>query len=212
MKDVYILSGLGADERVFQLLDFSSFNPIFIKWISPIEQETIESYSTRLLEQIKAKKPTIIGLSFGGIIAIEIAKQIKTEKIILLASVKTKNEVPFYYRLAGLIGLHKLLPTKLLKKQNFITNWFFGATSIKDKKLLKQILSDTDVNFLKWAIDKIVCWANQTKVENVYHIHGSKDRILPKSFVKCNLLVTNGGHLMTLNKTKEIDTALLGQI
>ena len=138
-QEIYIISGLGADERVFQKLDFSGFKTTFIKWIVPLDNETIENYATRLLDQITTIKPTIIGLSFGGIVAVEIAKQIDTEKVILIASAKTKNEIPFYYRLAGQMRLHRFLPTSLLKKSNFITNWFFGTNSTFDKQLLKQI-------------------------------------------------------------------------
>ena len=96
-KELYIFSGLGADERVFQRLDFSGFSPTFIKWIVPQDKETIENYATRLLDQITTTNPTLIGLSFGGLIAVEVAKQIDTEKVILIASAKTKKEIPFYW-------------------------------------------------------------------------------------------------------------------
>lgn len=109
-KELYIFSGLGADERVFQRLDFSGFSVTFIKWIIPQDKETIENYASRLLDQIKTKKATLIGLSFGGIMAVEVAKQIEVEKVILIASTKTKKEIPFYYRFAGLLGLQKILP------------------------------------------------------------------------------------------------------
>ena len=165
-KELYIFSGLGADERVFQRLDFSGFSPTFIKWIVPQDKETIENYETRLLDQITTTNPTLIGLSFGGLIAVEVAKQIDTEKVILIASAKTKKEIPFYYRFAGQLGLQKLLPTRLLKSSNFITNWFFGTSSTFDKQLLKQILIDTDPTFLKWAIDKVARWTNQTQTKN----------------------------------------------
>lgn len=211
-KEIYIFSGLGADERVFQRLDFSGFSITFIKWIVPQDQETIENYATRLLDQITTKKPTLIGLSFGGLIAVEVAKQIDTEKVILIASAKTKMEIPFYYRLAGQLGLHKLLPTRFLKKSNFITNWFFGSTSTFDKQLLKQILFDTDPTFLKWAIDKVVRWTNLTQNKNIFHIHGTNDRILPFSFVKCNSAIKNGGHLITLNKAEELNNILRQQL
>jgi len=211
-KELYIFSGLGADERVFQRLDFSGFSTTFIKWIIPQDKETIEHYATRLLDQIKTTKPTLIGLSFGGMIAVEVAKQIDTEKVILIASAKTKNEIPFYYRFAGQLGLHKLLPTRLLKSSNFITNWFFGASSMSDKQLLKQILIDTDPTFLKWAIDKIARWPNQAQTKNIFHIHGTSDRILPLSFVSCDIKIKNGGHLMTLNKADELSNILRQQL
>jgi pimeloyl-ACP methyl ester carboxylesterase len=204
-KELYIFSGLGADERVFQRLDFSGFSTTFIKWIVPQEKETIEHYANRLIEQITTTKPTLIGLSFGGLIAVEVAKIIETEKVILIASTKTRNEVPLYYRFAGQLGLHKLLPTGLLKDSNFITDWFFGTSSTFDKKLLKQILIDTDPIFLKWAIDKVVRWTNQTPTKNIFQIHGTSDRIFPISFVKSKVKIKNGGHLMILNKADELN-------
>lgn len=207
-KELYIFSGLGADERVFQRLNFSDFNAIYIKWNVPKEKESIEHYTKRLLDQIATTKPTLIGLSFGGIIAVEVAKQIDTEKVILISSVKTKKEIPFYYRFAGRLGLHKLIPIGILKHSNFFTNWLFGTSSSFDKQLLKQILIDTDPTFLKWAIDKVARWKNQSQTKNIFHIHGASDRILPINFVKCNCTIKNGGHLMTLNRANEINQIL----
>lgn len=211
-KQLYIFSGLGADERVFQRLDFSGYSTTFIKWRVPNDTDTIEHYASRLLEQITTTKPTLIGLSFGGLIAVEVAKQIDTEKVILIASAKTKKEIPFYYRFAGQLGLHKLLPTRLLKSSNLITNWFFGTRSTFDKQLLKQILIETDPTFLKWAIDKITRWTNQTQTKNLFHIHGTSDKILPLRFVNCNSIIKNGGHLMTLNKADELNQILRREI
>lgn len=199
-KTLYIFSGLGADERVFKRLDFSAFSVIHIKWIVPVINETIEQYTFRILAQITTENPLIIGLSFGGIMASEVAKQIKTEKIILIASAKTKFEIPFYFRFFGMLGLHKFLPTNLLKSSNFITNWFFGTGNKVEKKLLKQILRDTDPLFLKWALDKVATWKNKIPADNIFQIHGDSDKILPLAFVKPNSIIENGGHLMTLNK------------
>ena len=85
MKRIYVFSGLGADERVFKYLDFPGYEPVFIRWLQPTKEEAIEHYSKRLTEQIGTSRPVLIGLSFGGIIAIEVAKVIDTEKIILIA-------------------------------------------------------------------------------------------------------------------------------
>lgn len=211
-KGIYIFSGLGADESVFQRLDFSGFPTTFIKWIVPNDNETIENYATRLTDQITSTKPILIGLSFGGLMAVEVAKQIDTEKVILIASAKAKKEIPFYYRWAGQVGLHKLLPTKLLKSSNFITNWFFGTSSTFERQLLKQIRLDTDPIFLNWAIGKIVRWKNNTPTKNIFHIHGTSDRILPLCFVDCNVTIKNGGHLMTLNKSDELTKIIRQQL
>lgn len=207
-KELYIFSGLGADERMFQRLDFSGYTTTYIKWMEPLNEETIEHYAARLIGQIKSNNPTLMGLSFGGIMAIEVAKQMATKKVILIASAKTKKEIPFYFRAAGYLRLHKLLPTRLMKKSNVITNWFFGARASFDQQLLKQILLDTDPAFLNWAIDKILLWRNETEVKNVLHIHGTRDRILPKYFVNCDFTIKDGGHLMTLNRADEMNDVI----
>lgn len=207
-RNLYLFSGLGADERVFQKLDFSEYTITFIKWIIPERNESIENHASRLLIQIKSEKPILIGLSFGGIMAMEVAKLIDTEKIILLSSAKSKKEIPFYFRLIGFMRLYKILPAKILKSTNFITYWFFGTSSVAEQKLLKQILLDTNELFLKWAIEKIVRWKNKFKHNNIVHIHGSSDRILPIQFITHSHKINQGGHFMVLNKYEELNTIL----
>jgi len=211
-KHLYIFSGLGADERAFQYLDFSTYNTSFINWVPVYKNETIKQYATRLLSQVQSKHPVLIGLSFGGIMAIEVAKQIKTEKVIIIASVKNKNEIPFYYHFAGKLNLHKLLPSKLFKRSYKIMDYFFGINNSDEKKILRQILSDTDPVFLKWAIDKIVKWQNTDSIPNLYHIHGMNDRILPVRFIYPDFIVEEGGHLMVISKSREIMGILKSEI
>ncbi len=209
---MYLFSGLGADERVFQKMDFSAYSVAYIQWVLPEKNESLEDYSKRLIVQIQHEKPILIGVSFGGIIAIEVGKYIQTEKIILLASVKTKFELPFMYRFSGKLKIHKLIPVALLKSGNRLSYWFFGAKNPYEKKLLKQILYDTNSVFLKWAIDKVTTWENTNIPENLLHIHGTKDRILPFRKIKSAQKIEDGGHFMTLNKFTEIDELIAKKI
>ncbi|MEA5256828.1 alpha/beta hydrolase [Arcicella aquatica] len=212
MKSIYIFSGLGADERVFKKLDFSGYEITFIRWIAPNKNETIAHYARRLTEQIKSNRPILIGLSFGGMMATEVAKLIDVEKIIIIASAKTYQEIPFYYRLAGLLKLHRLVPAAVLKTPNIFSNWLFGTDNSEDKAILASIMVDTDPKFLVWAIDKIVNWKNETIHKNLVHIHGTADKILPFYFVKSDIIVNGGGHLMTLNKAEELTQKIRGLI
>lgn len=136
--------------------------------------------------------------------AVEVAKLIDTEKIILIASAKTQREIPFYYRLAGRCGLHRLLLIQFLKRANTITYWFFGTRNVEERKMLKGILLRTDAVFLKWAIGTIVRWKNRVQHPNLKHVHGTADRILPFRYVRCDVKVKGGGHLMIVNKSEEL--------
>ena len=208
MNKIYIFSGLGIDKRVFDKIDFGKLNPEFIEWIEPLKNEPLSEYCKRISQKINVENPTIIGLSFGGIVAVEIAKIIKTEKVILIASAKTKSELPLLYRIAGKLKINMLIPATILKQQNFLTNWFFGVKSDEDKKLLGKILEDTNLNFLKWAINEIANWKNEQKALNCIHIHGNKDKIIPIKNVEVDFVIKNGGHFMTVNKPKELEKIL----
>src|SRR4051794_35905388 len=93
-KNIYCISGLGADERAFERLKIAGCSLHFVDRIPPLPNETLFSYAGRMSERITEISPVVIGLSFGGMIAIEMAKQIPIEKLILISSVKTRNEIP----------------------------------------------------------------------------------------------------------------------
>lgn len=208
-RAIFVFSGLGADERVFRKIQFQGFLVTHVKWIPPLQNESIDSYAKRILTQVTSPNPILIGLSFGGIMAIEVAKLIGTEKVILISSAKTREEIPFYYRAIGYTRLHRLIPAKLLKSSNFLTNWFFAVKTPEEKALLKNILEDTDPVFLKWAIDKILTWKHfGPNPVPLNHLHGDRDRILPVRFVLNPILIKGGGHLMTLDKHEEINWSL----
>lgn len=211
-NSVYIFSGLGTDERVFQKLKFENAKVIFIQWIPPRKDESLEKYSSRIANQITSENPIIVGLSFGGMVAVEVSKIVKTKKLILLATAKGKNEIPFYFRYLGMIGIHKLIPSRVFKSANLFTYWVFGIDSDFERKLLKQILVDIDPTFLKWAIDKIVKWENKTIPQNSIHIHGTKDRILPLIFVQCDVTIKDGGHFMTMNKDFQLNEIIKSEL
>lgn len=207
-EHIYLISGLGADERVFQNLDFGRLRPTFIQWIEPKDNETIQDYALRLSEQIVTNKPIILGVSFGGMIAIEIAKQIDYQQIILISSAKTKTEIPLIYRILGRLKLHRLIPISLFKQANILTYWFFGMNKKAEREMLKSILNDTDSTFLKWAMDAIITWKNEVIIDKLVHFHGDNDRILPiKNIVKVDLIIPNGGHLMVFNRANVINDA-----
>jgi len=200
----YLLSGLGADGTVFQYLDFEGVEVEYMEWLSPLPKETLPAYAKRMTQKITTPHPILVGLSFGGMVAMEIAKQIPVKKVILISSAKERKELPWFYRFSAKLKLQKILPYTLIKRTNGFTYWLFGATSAHEKALLKEIFRKTPTTFLKWAINAILTWKNTEIYTHILHIHGDKDRILPYRNVKDTLCITGGGHSMIVNKAHEI--------
>lgn len=206
---LYLFSGLGADERAFEHLVLPGYKKVFIQWIPPEPDESMPHYAQRIRAQINTPDPVLIGLSFGGMMAVEVAKQIPVRKLVLISSAKTRADLAAGSNLFFRWELYKIIPGSMLQQSNFMVNRLFGAKSAADKKLLAAILEDTDVSFFRWAMDRIVSWENDTVPPHLLHIHGTADRIIPFSSVHADVSIEDGGHLMILNRADTISKIIL---
>ena len=66
------------------------------------------------------------------------------------------------------------------------------------------IVKDTEPNFLKWAIGSILSWKNTQKPERLYHIHGSKNKILYSETAKPDFVINGGTHFMVYQHAEEV--------
>ena len=208
-ETVYCISGLGADERLFQFIDIDAKKKA-IKWIKPYKNENLREYAKRLEGQIeKNSKIILIGVSFGGIVAIELSKILNPELTIIVSSIKNEKELPLYLRVIGKLKLHKLVPVRMLHKSDKIMRYFFGIEKEDESKLLlKDMLKKTDSAFIKWSIDQILKWKNEEDATHLFHIHGTHDRIFPVRKINGATQIQEGTHLMIVNKATEISTLL----
>jgi pimeloyl-ACP methyl ester carboxylesterase len=216
MKHVYCISGFGADERVFAKLTFPGYETHFINWLIPEKNESIVAYAKRLTGQIHHEKPILTGLSFGGIMCIEISKLILVEKIILISSIKTFDEMPLQMRFAGKLKLHKIFPMRSFKLIEPIENYNLGIETSEEKNLVHQYRKNINQQYTDWAINTILNWDNTFIPQNLFHIHGDKDRIFPVKNLKPDYVVKTGGHFMIMNRyemvNKHINSILLNQV
>lgn len=208
---VYFISGLGADERVFSKLHLPNCKVIHLSWFDPERGETMESYAQKMSKKIVEEDAIVIGLSMGGMIAIEIAKIKKLKKVILISSCKTRKEFPVYIRLAAALRIPKLFIRPSLNLGKAIFCRLIGAKSKDDISLVKNLLEDASPNFVLWAVRTLPFWKNEIIPPNVYHIHGTKDYVLPFKYIKCDYAIKGGGHIMVYNRAEECER-IIGQV
>src|SRR6187402_1248228 len=108
MKTIYCISGLGADERAFSRLKVEGYRIRCLPWLTPEPGESINAYATRMRAEIIEENPILCGLSFGGMMSIEISKQIPVEKLILISSIKSVKELPRWMKTCGFLRLNRL--------------------------------------------------------------------------------------------------------
>jgi pimeloyl-ACP methyl ester carboxylesterase len=204
-KTIYLIPGVGANDKIFQNIELPGYDIVHIKWPKHKKHEPLQSYVKKLLPQIKKDtEPVLIGLSFGGIVAVELAKLIEPEKVILISSIKTYHERPLKMLFLNSLKFHRLLPGKLVVQFRFWMNWLFGKLSKEDLALIDLMIQEADIEFNEWAVDQLIHWKNEDVIENLVHIHGTRDRIFPSFYIKGAIWVKGGSHFMVVNRAKEI--------
>jgi pimeloyl-ACP methyl ester carboxylesterase len=206
---VYFVSGLAADGRVFKNIQLPAHcEPVYLEWIDPLKKESLKSYALRLAESINANEPfALIGLSMGGMISAEIAGRYKPVITILISSVPSSKQLPFYFKAAGKLRLHKMVPVSLVKSAAKYKR-LFTSESEEDKEILRGIIQDSDTKFINWAMGAILKWRSESVLTSYIHIHGTKDEVLPMRFTKPTHIISKGGHLMVMNRAAEINAIL----
>jgi pimeloyl-ACP methyl ester carboxylesterase len=201
---VYFMPGMAANAAIFEYIKLPEdrFQIHLLEWVIPTMAESIASYAKRMTLKIEHSNPVLIGVSFGGVIVQEMAKQISCRKLIIISSVKSKAELPRKMRIAKITRAYKLLPTQFVSDFEAFANYAFGDTIKKRVNLYKKYLSVSDKKYLDWAIHNMVCWEQEKVIPNIIHIHGDKDPVFPIKNISNSIVVKGGTHIMIINKYK----------
>lgn len=206
---VYFIGGLGADKRVFRhVLLPGSLEAIYMDWLPPDKNESLERYAGRMAEQIQPNEPFyILGLSLGGMIASEITRIYPLGRLILVASIPHPDHLPVYYRWMQKTGLHIMMPIKAIKTMVYFRR-FFTSESTEDKQIVRSMIRDADPAFIRWALKAALEWKGSDKPGNTVHIHGTNDIVLPVRYTRPTHVIQNGSHLMIMDRAEEINKVL----
>lgn len=216
MKHVVLIPGLGADERLFSFIRLPPCTSQFIYWKVPSPTDTFESYIGELKKQIDSKvPPVLIGVSLGGIIAMELRERMPVEKTILISSVKTKSEMPGYFNLIRNLRLNSLIPPSVLKKLAPLVRRFIAdPRNPETMKIFKAMIRDSDNQFIHRAIEFVLKWNRQDYVKkNLVHLHGTADFVFPfRNIREPDFRIEGGTHDMVMSKAEEISRILLREL
>lgn len=211
---VYFISGLGADHRLFKNLDLRGIPHRFLNWVKPLEKESFDHYLNRFIQGIDQKEAVIlVGVSFGGIVAQEIACRIAVKKLILISSVKSDAEFGLQLKLVALGKLDNLLPGWAMKRgAGLLANYFFSIETPQDAAFLKELIDSSDPDLIKWSVRRLLEWKFSRPVKNLIHLHGDQDRVFPLSGIKNATVIPGGGHFMVADQAPEISKILRAEI
>jgi len=204
MKTIYCISGLGADERAFSRLQIHGYKLQYLPWLQPLKNETIEHYAKRMSEGITEENPILMGLSFGGMMSIEISKLIGVDKIIIISSIKSSAELPSWMRRSGKLRINKFFSMRSYRMLEPIQNRFLGVSTADEIAMVRNYRQKAHIVYTNWAVNEAINWRNNWQHPSIFHIHGDNDKLFPIKNVFPTHVVKGGGHFMIMNKADEV--------
>ena len=214
-KKIYLIPGLGADGRMYVPQLKVLPNAVVLEHQKPLKGETLVQYAKRLSAKVDTSEPFIlIGTSLGGIIAIEMARIIHPDKVILISSVKHRGELPAWMRAMRHLKLHNLLSgNNYIRFSNANIQRLITKRDTNIARLLTDMHNSADPEFIGWAINEVVNWkGGEDYRKDVIHIHGTSDRLFPHVNIKDAVYIKGGSHVMGLTQSQDVNRALLKAI
>ncbi len=163
---------------------------------------------------ITVENPVILGVSFGGIMAIEIAKSMPAARVIIVSSLPNYRLLPLSMKMIGRLKLNKWMPSRRTDWLGFskwlapIEDYFLGVETKEEARLCREFKQQVDTCYLQWAVDRILYWKNEWQPPVLYHLHGSKDKIFPLTRLNPMHVIPGGTHFMIYNRAAIISQIL----
>lgn len=208
-----LLPGLGADAALFD-----PQSPAFPRlevpgWLSPHPGESLEAYAARMASQVEAGPDLVLGgVSFGGMVALEMARVLQPRAVVLIASCRSGASIRGPMR--TLAHAWCRLPTGLVRGTPAaapVIAWCFGARTPQGHALIRHFLETRSPGFVQWGLRAIMDWRPGPAPScPVFHIHGGADRLIPCALVSANHVVPEAGHLVNVTHAEDVNRFLAG--
>ena len=212
---ILLLSGMAADERLFESQRAQFGDLRVVAWIAPLPNESLRAYAMRLAHEVNPGCPCIVGgASFGGIVALEMTAHLQAVACVLIGSVRSPAELPWRWRV---LRPFAALGPEWLRVFARIAAWLGQAVLARGTVRRLQRLSQPERSFVRWAICAVLRWSPSPAAceARVYHIHGEADRIFPVTLTHPDVIVPRGEHALSLfspSAVNEFLTSVVGRV
>lgn len=211
MQQIYCISGLGADHRIFERLHMPGYELVAVPWLVPLPQDTLATYAARMYASIPDAGAVILGLSFGGMVATEIKKQFSPANVIIVSSAKTREEIGYNSRFFSWFANKPFLPDRIFITPYPFILYMLGASAAADSALLASMIEAGVPSLNRWMVNALLGWGCKDVPEGITHIHGTHDRVIRPRGVQPTHWIKGGSHFMIYNRAAEV-SAIISQV
>jgi pimeloyl-ACP methyl ester carboxylesterase len=191
-KPLILLPGMMADHRLLAAQQSAFPNLVVPHWPAHHSSDTLATFAERIAETIRPIGQCAVGgVSFGGIVALELARHLDSSGCILISSIRSPREMPFRFRILRPIGL---LPQPAFNAlASSATGLFSSSMGRGAKRRSDQMLTSP---FFSWAARTTLRWKGCDPGVPIAQIHGEADRTFPVERTRPDHVVSGAGHML----------------
>jgi len=206
---IYWMPGMAASSKIFEhiRLPENQFQNHFLDWELPEPGMDLSAYAAKCAANIP-EGSVLIGVSLGGVLVQEMAAFCKPRQVIIISSIKSKKELPPKMWFARYTSAHRLLPTQLINRLDWVARYAFGEAVEKRLKLYERYLGLADKRHLDWGIHELVNWSREEPIPGLVHIHGTKDAVFPIQHLGEYYSVEGATHTLVIHRAKWLNERL----
>jgi pimeloyl-ACP methyl ester carboxylesterase len=191
MRKTILLPGMGADSNMYPKTLYRHLSGVdFVDWPPYQGETTIPALARRMIDEYGITPACIVGgASLGGMVAVEIARLLNSDRVILIGSTTHTGAIqPALMRLSGFAHLAHVAQLQ----------WLAGKVNRGGNNLFLSMFEKADGDFMKAMAQAIVHWRGMDGHRcHVHHIHGARDKvILPPS--RGATIIPDAGHLLPM--------------
>ncbi|MDX6769265.1 MAG: alpha/beta fold hydrolase [Elusimicrobiota bacterium] len=205
-----LFSGLGGDHRLTRPVVVPGVEVLTPDHLEPLPGERLPAYARRAADAAGlAAGDAVGGVSFGGMIAAEVARQREVAALVLLGTCVRPRRLPASYRLLEKIG--PLLPDAVLGLRTwaqFVRRRFAPMTP-EGVAVLQAMAADCPPARIRAFGRMLMDWDGVEAFGcPVLSIHGDRDAIIPLSCAEPGLVLKEAGHSFTLTHASQTAGAI----
>lgn len=210
-RPILLLGGMTPDARIFQQLLPRLPNALVVPWIEPENGESLEHYSKRLAKTLSVTEPVVLcGVSFGGIVAMEVARSIDAKACVLISSIRSPRELPPWLRIWRFMGgkAGSVLLNGIGTAARLFPSYARSRATVRLSKL-----GGRSGAWHRWATSAVLGWNPRPLPgsTSIIQIHGDRDGTFPIRYLRPDLLISGGDHVMALTHAERL-AELLAEI
>jgi pimeloyl-ACP methyl ester carboxylesterase/N-acetylglutamate synthase-like GNAT family acetyltransferase len=212
MTRLVLLPGVGTTARLLdpQRAAFPSLE--VPEWLEPQRGESLPSYGSRMARALEPVEGDLVlgGISFGGMVALEMARHLRARVVTLIASCRSASAltVPAHALARVMSRMPNAAFTPPPPLSTFAA-WALGARTPPQRALVHELIRTARPGFAKWGLHAIVAWHPKADPAcAVRAIHGADDRLIRARRVRAEREVPDAGHLVNVTHAEEVNAFL----